>query len=162
MLLLQLGFSEAAIAKHIKVIRGGPYVAWGTVAEAVALLRREGFSQQQLDSLLAGSGTTGGSPLSRASDDVAANLRWLRDTFGLSPAGAARACSRAPALLAYSVETLQANWVAIVGRRQLPDEAMRGVAYALRQSQAQFLLGSQQTVECVGLVPCCLAAAPDC
>ena len=145
-LLLQLGLAEVAIQRHIEQKSGGPYVAWGTVAELVVLLQREGFSQQQLDELLVSGGSTGGTPLVRAPADVAANLRWLRETFGLSQKDAARGCSRASNLLVYSVETLQDNWAAIVNRRQLPDSAIVGAAAALRGGKAEFLLLTQEKV----------------
>lgn len=151
LLLLQLGLSEAAIDKHIQQHGGGPYVAWETLAELVALLRRERFSQKQLDGLLTGGGTSGATPFRRAPADVAANLRWLRETFGLTRDGAALACSRVRQLLVYSVPKLQANRDAIAERRRLPTAAMGAVATALRQGNAEFLIYEQQTVRWGGV-----------
>ncbi|KAL4447601.1 hypothetical protein ABPG75_004820 [Micractinium tetrahymenae] len=72
--LLQLGFAEAALGRLIEGQRGGPYVAWQSVADTVALLRQKGFNQKQLDMLLAArSGSS--SVFNRQPSDVEDNLR---------------------------------------------------------------------------------------
>ncbi|KAL4447614.1 hypothetical protein ABPG75_004833 [Micractinium tetrahymenae] len=146
LLLVQLGFAEAAIAQHIEGRRGGPHVAWQSVTDTVAVLRREGFSQQQLDAFLVRRKTRGGTVFTRQPSDVQANLRWLQQTFHLDAAGVPPACSKSPELLVYKQLTLAGNWRQIEAELHLAEAVKHKLAYALRRGDAHFLYYDPQTV----------------
>ena len=144
-LLLRLGFSQAAVEKTIARQGGGPYIAEQHVGEAVALLRRFGFTQQQLDALLAASHA-----FTRTPADLEANLVWLQRQFGLQPSGLAKACTRSPALLECKHATLEANWRAFEAAFQPTAAAMAALAASLqRRGMAGCSLDlPPQTVRC--------------
>lgn len=142
--LLQLGFAESAIARHIEGQRGGPYVAWDAVADMIVLLRQWGFTQKQLDMLLG----TGGkiTVFMRQPADVEACMRWLQREFGMAAAEVCLACSRDHALLHCSQSTLAGKWQAIQTEYELPEAAMSQLAYALRLGRADFLYYDPATI----------------
>ncbi|PRW57949.1 mTERF domain-containing mitochondrial [Chlorella sorokiniana] len=133
-LLLRLGFSHTAIEKAIDRQAGGPYIAEQHVGEAVALMRRWGFSQKQLDGVLSGSGT-----FTREEADIEAVLVWLQREFGLQRSEVATACGHSPILLEYKQASLAANWQAFVKEFQPTADARRKLAAGLRQGEAHFL-----------------------
>ncbi len=142
-LLLRLGFSQAAIEAAIHKKAGGPYVAEQHIGEAVALLRQWGFSQEQLDRLL----SVGTSFLfTRTAADIEAVLVWLQRQFGLQRVEVARACGRSPTLLQRKQETLQANWRAFEAAYQPTAVARTALAAALRMGRAEFLTFKPNTL----------------
>ncbi len=140
-LLLRLGFSQATIEAAIRKAGGGPYIAEQHIGEAVALLRRWGFSQEQLDKVLAGS-----TAFTRSAADIVAVLAWLQQEFGLQQSQVALACSRAPSLLEMKQETLQANWGAFEAAYQPAATAKTALAAVLRAGHADFLLLKPETI----------------
>ncbi len=135
-LLLRLGFSQAAIEAAIRRNGGGPYIAEQHIGEAVAVLRRWGFSQEQLNGVLA-AGTV--FVFTRSAADIEAVLAWLQQEFGLRPSELARACVRSPSLLGMKQETLQANWQAFEAAYQPTEAATTALTAALRAGRAEFL-----------------------
>ncbi|KAI7836063.1 hypothetical protein COHA_010032 [Chlorella ohadii] len=141
-LLLQLGFSQAAIEAAIRKTGGGPYIAEQHISEIVALLRQWGFSQKQLNSVLAGS-----SAFTRSAADVEGVLAWLQQEFRLQHGEVARACGRMPSLLAQKQETLQANWRAFEAEFQPTSSAIAALAAVLQKGHAGFLLLKSETLK---------------
>ncbi len=153
-LLLRLGFSQAAIEAAVERERrrgapGGPYIAEQHIREAVALLQRWGFSQEQLNSVLADSRV-----LTRTAADIEAVLVWLQRQFGLQRVEVALTCSRQPAMLAQKQETLQANWRAFEAAYQPAASARTALAAALRAGRGHFLRFKPKTIR-RDLAYCC-------
>ena len=134
-LLLQLGFSQAAIEAAVESEKqvgrsGGPYIVEQHVGEAVALLRRWGFSQQQLDRVLAKSDA-----FTRAAADIEAVLAWLQRQFGMKPGKVVRVCSTQATLLAHKQATLESNWRAFEAAFQPAPSAQAALTAALRSGR---------------------------
>ena len=141
--LLQLGFSGQAIQAAIKRDGGGPYLAEAALRETVDVLRAAGFSQKQLDTLLSSSHA-----FSRSTADIAANLAWLRQQFGLTEQQVAKVCAKSNTLLHYMLDTLQHNWSEVERTCEPTRAAMSRLPYALRQGKAHFLRRPPDTVRC--------------
>ena len=141
-LLLRLGFSQAVVEAAIGKQGGGPYIAEQHVGEAVALLRRWGFSQQQLDIILARS-----TAFSRAAAaDIEAVLAWLQREFGMKPSEVVQACSKQATLLNMKQATLESNWRALEATFQPTPAAKVALAAALRRGRFHFIALSLETI----------------
>ena len=145
-LLLQLGFSQAAIEAAVESEKqmgrpGGPYIAEQHVGEAVALLRRWGFSQQQLDRVLAKSDA-----FTRAAADIEAVLAWLQRQFGMKPGKVVRVCSKQATLLQHKQATLETKWRAFEATFQPTPTAKVALAAALRHGRFHFIALSLATI----------------
>ena len=150
-LLLRMGFSQSVIQKAIQRDGGGPYIAEQHVGEAVARLRRWGFTQKQLDALLAASNV-----FSRAPADLEDVLLWLQRQFGLQPSGVAKACSISPKMLHYKKATLEANWRAFEAAFRPTAAAMTALAATTqrRGGGGCFLVLAPETVRCSSFSGC--------